>query len=119
MVTINRKVIDISHLNNVTSWSAIKSAGIIGVIHKATEGMTFVDNLYTTRKPHAIAAGLKWGAYHFCNGSNVQRQVDNFLSVTGEDPDILYAIDWEDVAGNTMNLDEVRQILTLIEARIG
>ena len=36
-------VIDLSHHNTVTSFQDAKAAGILGVIHKATEGTIFVD----------------------------------------------------------------------------
>lgn len=116
---INRKVLDLSHHNNVTSWPQAKAAGILGIIHKATEGTSLTDNMYGIRKPRVLSNGLKWGAYHFANGSNVQDQVNHFLSVAGIDQDTLYALDWEDVPGNTMSLDQVKQFLQLIEAKIG
>ena len=58
-------VIDLSHFNTVTSFSDIKSAGVVGIIHKATEYTNWSDPTYASRKPQALAAGLWWGAYHF------------------------------------------------------
>ncbi len=58
-------VIDLSHFNPVTSFQEIKQSGIVGVIHKATEGTNWADPTYASRKPQALAAGLWWGAYHF------------------------------------------------------
>ncbi len=37
-------VIDLSHYNTVTNFSDVKAGGIVGVIHKATEG-TKLDRL--------------------------------------------------------------------------
>mgnify|MGYP006160279261 CR=1 FL=1 len=31
-------VIDISHFNGAPDWARVKAAGILGVIHKATQG---------------------------------------------------------------------------------
>lgn len=31
----NRKVLDLSHHNLITSWADVKAAGIVGIIHKA------------------------------------------------------------------------------------
>src|SRR5215813_8309520 len=120
MATINRKVIDISHHNTVRSWDAVRSAGILGVIHKATEGRSYTDDRYLSRRAPAMRAGLMWGAYHFANGRNVKAQVDHFLDVVGVNDETLYALDWEDDPnGNTMTLDQAREFLQRIDARIG
>jgi GH25 family lysozyme M1 (1,4-beta-N-acetylmuramidase) len=120
MTTINRKVLDISHHNDVLSWADIKAAGIVGVIHKATEGTSYVDDTYLDRCGPAYDAGLCWGAYHFANNSDVARQVDNFLSVVGVDDETLYALDWEeDPDGDTMTLDQARQFIEMVDARVG
>ncbi|MDQ3746468.1 MAG: glycoside hydrolase family 25 protein, partial [Acidobacteriota bacterium] len=50
-------VIDLSHHNTVTSFQQVKDAGILGVIHKATEGTSFVDPRYTERRTAALAVG--------------------------------------------------------------
>jgi len=119
MTTINRKVIDIYHGNSVNSWSAIKAAGILGVIHKATEGTANVDSKYADRKIQALNTGLLWGAYHFAHAGNVQAQVDHFLSVAGIDDQTLYALDWEDTPAGTMSLGEAHQFLQLVDQKVG
>lgn len=121
MATPSRKVIDISHHNDVSSWDDVVSAGIVGVIHKATEGQTYVDPMYLKRCAPAMRVGLVWGAYHFAHGGeSIQGQCDNFLNVTGVDSDMLYALDWEDnPSGPTMTASEARQFIELLEARIG
>jgi lysozyme len=120
MATPNRKVLDISHHNEVTSWSQMKSAGIVGVIGKATEGAGYTDPDYVDRARDALNAGLLWGAYHFATGSTVKTQVDDFLSVTGVDDETLYALDWEDNPGGTkMSLDQAREFLERIGEEIG
>src|SRR5215470_10782528 len=112
MATPRRMFIDISHHNSVTSWDAVRNAGVVGVIHKATEGTGFVDDQYLKRCAPAMRAGLMWGAYHFGNGSNVQAQVDNFLGVVGVDNDTLYSLDWEDDPnGNTMSVDQAKEFI--------
>src|SRR5215510_12460834 len=120
MAMPNRKVLDLSHHNTVTSWADIKAAGIAGVIHKATVGTTYTDPQYLKRAAPAMRAGLQWGAYHFAHADNVLAQVDHFLSVTGVDNETRYALDWEDPpSGSRMSLEQARQFLQLIEQRIG
>lgn len=119
-MTPNRKVLDLSHYNTVTSWQQVKDAGIIGIIHKASEGASYVDDHYSAAKSEALAHGLLWGAYHFGNGSNVDAQLDNFLRVAGVDDQTLYALDWEDDPhGNTMGIPLVTWFLANIELRTG
>jgi len=120
MAEINRKVLDISHHNNVTSWEQVKAAGIVGIIHKATEGTSYTDNQYLPRAKQALNAGLLWGAYHFANNSDVEAQVNQFLRVVGIDNETLYALDWEDEPnGKTMSRDQAKRFLQLLEERTG
>ena len=51
--------------SRVSDFAAVRRSGILGVIHKATEGGDFVDKSYAIRQPQAEQAGLLWGAYHF------------------------------------------------------
>ncbi len=55
-------VIDISHFNNVTSFQDVRNAGIIGVINKATQGLTGVDGTYGTRKPQDSSGAVTTSA---------------------------------------------------------
>jgi len=76
---INPRVVDLSHWNPANDYDAVKDAGIVGVIYKATEGVSYTDNTYVQQQHAAKAAGLKWGAYHLANGRVVDGQVANFL----------------------------------------
>jgi lysozyme len=107
-------VIDLSHWNTVTSWSKVKGAGIMGVIHKATEGSSYVDDTYHERKKAAQAEGLLWGAYHFLRPGNMEAQVDHFIDTVG--PIDIYAADHEDPG---VSLDDLKVFLNRIEAATG
>lgn len=71
-------VIDLSHHNTLTSLKAAKAAGIVGVIHKATQGVSNQDAKMTARYALAKEAGMLWGVYHFLTGADVDRQIENF-----------------------------------------
>jgi len=116
---INRMVIDISHHNSPVDFGQVQAAGIFGIIHKASEGTSFVDDQYLSRAREALNCGLLWGAYHFANSNSVQAQVDNFLKVVGVDDETLYALDWEDNGNSTMRLDQAREFVELLERKIG
>ena len=59
-------VIDVSHHNGTRlDFAKAKADGILGVIHKASQGQANVDPMYRSNRNRARAAGLLWGAYHF------------------------------------------------------
>ena len=64
-------IVDLSHHNASVDFAALAGAGIAGVIHKATQGAGYVDPTYTARQAQARTVGLRWGAYHFGDGSAV------------------------------------------------
>jgi lysozyme len=120
MATPNRKVLDISHWNTVSDWAAVKNAGVIGIIHKATEGTSYKDPNYDGARKAAQSVGLMWGAYHFANGSDPKKQADFFLGVADLDNNFLYALDWEDdPGGDTMTGGQARTFIEHLEKNIG
>jgi lysozyme len=63
----SNSVIDISHHNGARlRFDKAKADGIIGVIQKATQGVTYVDATLQKNKKAILAEGLLFGAaYHF------------------------------------------------------
>lgn len=115
---IHRMVLDLSHHNTVQSFDQIKAAGIYGMIHKATEGTSYVDNKYAARKRGCAEAGLLFGAYHFANGSDPIQQADHFLSVS-IDEDMLFCLDWEPNGQSTMSTEQARKWIDRVETELG
>jgi lysozyme len=120
-MNVNPLVIDLSHWDPAYDYAAVKADGIVGVIYKATEGGGYCDDTYVQQQHAAKAAGLKWGAYHFADGSSTQGQVDNFLRFAAPDPDELFCLDWEDnPSGNgCMSADEAEEWITRVETALG
>jgi lysozyme len=112
----NELAIDISHWNTITSFADIRGAGVIGVVHKYSEGGTYVDPTYANRRTQARAAGLLWGRYHFATGSDVDAQVAHFLK--GWQSDELLALDWED-SDNQMTLNQAERFVEQVEQITG
>lgn len=98
-------IIDLSHHNTVTDFAAVKRAGVIGIIHKATEGTSFVDKTFATRRTQANAAGLKWASYHFLKHGNVDAQMTHYLGTAAPVRGERVVIDYEDEA---CTLDDLR-----------
>src|SRR5690242_10324712 len=94
------KVIDISHHQDQSiDFVKLKAAGIIGVIHKATQGNGFKDPKYPGRRKAAEAAGLLWGAYHFAentaDGGGGVEQAKFFLDYVGDPQGVFLSLDYE------------------------
>lgn len=87
-------VIDLSHHNQISSFQQIKDAGILAVIHKATQGQSYTDPTFISHRDAAHGVGLKFGAYHFGTGGDAVVQAEHFLSVAGNDG--LLVLDFED-----------------------
>ena len=113
------KVLDISHHNTVSSFDDIKDAGIVGIIHKATQGVAMVDAMYAKRRQAALDAGLLWGAYHFATGDDVDLQVKHFLDTAKPDGQTLMALDHEPNNGDELDLDGAQAFLESARDQLG
>lgn len=112
-------VIDLSHFNNVTSFADIKSAGIVGIIQKATQSTNWADPTYAERKQQATAAGLWWGAYHFGTNDDGAAQAQYFLSKVNPGPNDLLALDFEENPHSQMTIAQAEQFATEVFNQTG
>lgn len=101
----NPVIIDISHYQDGPDWPKLKANGTVGVILKATEGTSYIDNTYVARKKAALAAGLTVSSYHFFHDGNPQQQMAHFLATVKPVPGERMVIDHEGDA----TLDEVKE----------
>lgn len=99
-------VIDLSHHNSVTDFNQVRTDGIAGVIHKATQGLHYDDPKYPGRRQPALHAGLMWGAYHFGIAADGVAQAQHFLSVVQPGPQDLLALDLEKNDQGNMSLKQ-------------
>jgi lysozyme len=114
-------VVDLSHHNAEPDFERARHrSGIVGVIHKSTQGLTFIDPTYARRRPKAIDAGLLWGAYHFGTGSDGVQQAERFLDVVQPDDDTLLVLDFEaNPQGPSMTLEEARAFVVHVNDATG
>jgi lysozyme len=113
-------VIDLSHFNQVTSYNSIKGDGIVGIIHKATEGINYTDPMYLASRSQALAAGLWWGAYHFGTGDDGVAQAEYFLSVVKPQATDLLVLDFEqNTTGPSMTLAGAEQFVAYVQSATG
>lgn len=121
-------VVDLSHYNSRVDFVTAKAkGGILGVIHKATQGASghhaYLDSMYTSRKQEAKKAGLLWGAYHFGIGDvDGVSQANYFLEMASPTAQDLMALDYEEntVAGeSTMTVDIAEAFVEQIHKKTG
>jgi lysozyme len=89
-------IIDLSHHNPDPDWGAIKAAGVMGVIHKATEGTGYADPDRKRRLSAAYRAGLLLATYHFMRPGNMAAQMDFYLNTIDVSPGERIVLDHED-----------------------
>jgi lysozyme len=113
-------VIDISHHNGPgLDFAKAKADGIIGVIHKASQGLTLGDAMYDANRAKATKAGLLWGAYHFGTKADGVKQADAFLAKVGDRKDVLMVLDFEPNDPSTMTLAQAHDFVTHIHEVTG
>src|SRR4051812_23692846 len=113
-------IIDLSHFNQVASFAEVKADGIVGVIHKATEGLGEVDSQYMNHRSAALAAGLWWGAYHFATGDDAVQQAEHFLSVVSPGPSDLLVLDFEqNPSGSSMSVAGAEAFVSYVQQATG
>lgn len=114
-------IIDVSHHNGPSlDFSKAKQDGIVGVIHKATQGQSGLDPMYELNRKKVTAAGLLWGAYHFATGSEGVTQAVHFLATLGDTAGMLLVLDLEpNPTGPSMSLEEARAFVTHVHDAAG
>ena len=112
-------VVDISHHNGNIDLGKAQAAGIVGVIHKATQGTSMTDNMYQQNRQKAQAAGVLWGAYHFGTQADGAAQADFFLQKAAPDPQTLLVLDFEPNGNSTMTLDQAKAFVTRVQSVTG
>src|SRR5258708_30461770 len=88
-------VVDLSHHNGKVDLAQAGQNGVIGVIHKATQGTLYVDPLYHANLAQASAANLLWGAYHFGVSGDGVAQAEFFLDTVKPIAHTLLVLDFE------------------------
>jgi lysozyme len=119
-------VIDIHSGDTVADQPDLKriaDSGILGIIHKATEGVGWQDDAYWDRRSVWQAnRGALWGAYHFGTHQHPgAEQAHAFLDFAEPTPETLIAIDFEvneHAPANTMTLPQLREFVTTIHDQL-
>lgn len=116
--------LDVSDYDPGTQWNVLAANGNQFAYIKATEGVTFTNDLFKTDWPAAKAAGLARGAYHFYHPSDDPvQQAQFYLQTVGTlaANDLPPMLDWEtsDGVSNAQQIANAMTWLTLVESATG
>ncbi len=115
-----------SHWDDIPSIASFPADKAPAVIHRASRGLE-ADEKYRRRAAQARRRpDILWGAYHFCNGTNVQRQLDFTMRQIAYDPAgryrTLVVFDFEHNVvgrGNHMSVAALAQLIRRFHAQTG
>ncbi len=113
-------IADISHHDGRVNFRRAAESGLIGIIHKASQGEAYIDPTFKANRRAATDVGLLFGAYHFGTGASGVSQAAHFLKTVQPDASTVVVLDFEDnPAGSTMPLEEARAFVTHVHAELG
>lgn len=116
---IKNVIIDLSRWNQSVDFKLAREDGIVGVIHKATQGKNYIDPEYARRRKTAEEEGLIWGAYHFGTGEDGKDQADHFLETVGDSSKVLLALDIEENSGNNITPKQAEDFVNKVHEVTG
>jgi lysozyme len=88
--------IDISHYQGFPDFAKAKASGVVAVIHKATQGVSYSDPNRKKNCINAVNAGLAVCTYHWITpNDNVLKQIDFYLKEVDPVPGERVVIDYE------------------------
>lgn len=109
---------DLNH-NNEINFAKFAAAGGVGIIHKATQGLSFTDQQYGLRRELAGKVGLEWAAYDFCTNDDVQENVARFLAVAKPDAKTGLWLDYERNPAHQMTITQAIEFLDRVDQLVG
>lgn len=115
-----------SHWDNIPSIVSFPAYQVPAVIHRSSRGLE-IDEKYRRRAGEARRRpDISWGAYHFCTGASVQRQLDFALNRVGYDRSghyrTLMVFDFEHNVvgrGNHMRIGNLAELIRRFHSRTG
>lgn len=114
-------IIDISRYQpEPLDFDRMRAAGIVAIIHKASQGTKLVDSKFYARRAAILEAGFLFGAYHFGDGTDARTQAAHFLNVTAAERDrTLHVLDFERYDTNQMKLPAAKVFVDAVKTATG
>lgn len=112
-------ILDLSHWEENVNFKLVKEDGLCAIIHKATQGLNYVDPKYRIREKATEQEGLLWGAYHFGVCADGKSQAEHFLNIVRGSSKVLLALDIEDNNGNNITLKQAEDFVNRVHEATG
>jgi lysozyme len=107
--------IDISHWQGYPDFRDVAAAGVVAMIHKATEGTSYIDPNRAENISNAMAAGIACCTYHWIKPGDPVGQMHFFIDTVEPIVGERMVIDYEE---NGCTLDQLEQAVeTLLDDR--
>jgi lysozyme len=103
--------IDISHHQGTPDMREVAASGVLGLIHKATEGSSFIDDARAQNCSNAIAAGIAVSTYFWLKPGDGRSQAEFYLSVVDPVDGERVVIDYEEDGCSLTTLKDAVQAL--------
>jgi lysozyme len=103
--------IDISHHQGTPDMREVAASGVLGLIHKATEGSSFIDSARAKNCSNAIAAGIAVSTYFWLKPGDGRSQTEFYLSVVDPAEGERVVIDYEEDGCSLTTLKDAVQAL--------
>lgn len=111
---------DVSHHQPRVDFRLVRDAGVLAIVHKATQGVSFVDDRYKPRRELARSVGLLYGGYHFGTSHDVDGQVAHFLAQLDDDDLAVLDVERDPARPTSMTLAAAEAFVARVaEARGG
>jgi lysozyme len=105
------KCIDISHWQDFPDFEKVKAAGVIAMIHKATEGTGYTDPNRAKNIARAMDVGIACCTYHWLKPGDAADQMRYYLDVVDPVPGERMVIDYEEDGCTLDDLHEAVEML--------
>lgn len=116
--------IDAYNGDSFSDWNKFQASKFAFVMHKATEGNSFTDRSFASRRTQVESIDKYFGAYMYIHPNmSAKSQADHFIQVVGKihDDEMPPAIDWEEDNGmsNSQMNDCVHGIVEALRSGLG
>lgn len=112
MPTTPVKLIDISHHQGRPNFSQVAQYGVLGMIHKATEGSGYVDPDRARNCSEALKNGIAVCTYHFLRPGNMAQQMEFWADVVDPVPGERMVLDHEDAG---VSIDDLHDCIKALQ----
>ncbi len=112
-------ILDAFYMNDLDVDKIKTDEKVVGLIHKATEGVNTVDPKFSERQAGAYKNHMLLGAYHLGTNADVPKQVELFLQTVNDTKNTLLVLNLQRQGEDAMNPEQAEQFVEMVYERTG